>query len=710
MTSSRGRVLASAVCGAVGTLLIVIALLLGYLTRSIFNEQAFSVRVAASLEDPRFAEFAAEQLADAVIAVKPDLIGLRPVLIGVGRGVVASPPFRAAVRRSARLAHRTIMSGTAKTIVLDVRDLSVLLESAAQNSPGISKKIPKGVTTAIAKLSALPGGDRAARLIRLGNRMRAGTLVLLILGIGLCAVCVSLADRKRQVMVRIGVALAVLGVVLAILARFGGDGIALFARHSPDSPAIAGLGNAFLRGLMPWGVGLMFCGLVLAAASASLLENTSLLGMAAAAWTRLTGPERMRVRLVRGIVGAALGIALMFAPLASLIVIAWLLGLVIVFAGLHEAFVAALHLLPNVELPERATRRHGSRRNAFLAASGIAVVLLGAASWLILRSDATPAETQAITACNGSPGLCDRTLDQVVFPTSHNSMSGADIAGWMFPNQNAGIPKQLADGVRGFLIDVHYGWPVREKVMTDVSNEANAMAKYEAVVGKDGAEAALRIRERLAGEEHGERDVYMCHGFCELGAEKFVPVLEGMRDFLVANPGEVIVIVIQDESVTPADIDRCFAESGLADFVYKGPTGPWPTLREMVESDQRVVVMAENVNAGVPWYHLAVEILQETPYAFHDTTQFSNEPNRGGTAGSLALLNHWIETTPLPKPSNAAIVNRHDFLMKRILGFQKRRGRLPNLVAVDFYATGDLIQVCRELNEEPLPAKRLARR
>ncbi len=422
MPSRRGRVVVSAVCGALGILLIFTALLLGYLTRSIFNEQAFSVRVAASLEDPRFAEFVAEQLADAVIAAKPDLIGLRPVLIGVGRGVVASPPFRAAVRRSARLAHRTLMSGAAKTIVLDVRDLSVLLESASGASPGIAKKIPAGVTAAIMKLSALPGGERAARLIRLGNRMRAGTLLLLILGIGLCAVCVWLADGRRRVMVRIGLALGVLGVVLAIIARFGGDGVALFARHSPDSPAVAGLGNAFLRGLMPWGIGLMFCGLVLAAAAASLLENTSLLGIAGAAWSKLTGPERMRVRLVRGVLGAALGIALMFAPMASLIVIAWMLGLVIVFAGLHEAFVAALHLLPNVELPDHTTHKRGSRRNAFLAASGIAVVLLGVATWLILRSDATPGETQQITACNGLASLCDRPLDQVVFPTSHNSV------------------------------------------------------------------------------------------------------------------------------------------------------------------------------------------------------------------------------------------------------------------------------------------------
>jgi hypothetical protein len=172
-----------------------------------------------------------------------------------------------------------------------------------------------------------------------------------------------------------------------------------------------------------------------------------------------------------------------------------------------------------------------------------------------------------------------------------------------------------------------------------------------------------------------------------------------MRKFLVANPGEVLIIVIQDESVSPPDIERCFQESGLIDFVYRGPAQPpWPTLRDMVESDQRVLVMAENQTAGVDWYHPAFKVLQETPFTFHDPSEFSNKPNRGGTGGSLMLLNHWIESTPTPKPSNAAIVNEREALLRRIRNFRRERGRLPNIVAVDFYNVGDLIPVVRELN------------
>ena len=71
-------------------------------------------------------------------------------------------------------------------------------------------------------------------------------------------------------------------------------------------------------------------------------------------------------------------------------------------------------------------------------------------------------------------------------------------------------------------------------------------------------------------------------------------------------------------------------------------------------------------------------------------------------------MNHWIESTPTPRPSNAAVVNAYDFLLSRARLCQRERRRLPNLVAVDFYATGDLLRVVRTLNgldDDPVPSK-----
>ena len=711
MAARRPREIAAAICGTLGTLLILVAVLLGYATRSLFNERAFSDRVAASLSDPRVAEFAAQRITDAVIEASPNLVGVRPVLIGLTRSVVESAPFRAAVRRSARAVHHSIMSGSGTRIVLNVQDLGAILESMASTHPEVAKKIPPQISTALGRLDSVPGGTLTVKLVRLARRLRALTALLFALGLALSVTAVWLSSEKRRAIVRLGIAMMALGLLLGIAARFGGDVLAMFARPTELAQAVAGLVSSFLAGLIDWACALGFAGLVLAAASASLLERVPLAGWGARAWRWLTEPQAlMRLRLARGALGAAVGAALLFAPLPTLTVAAWCMGVVVSFAGLREAFAAALHLLPEIEAhAQRRTRGAGGRAGAAALVGALAVVLLAGAAWFMRpRLESGPPVGPLV--CNGSPLLAERRLDQVMFPASHNSMGGGDDPKWLFPNQSAGIHQQLEDGVRAFLIDAHYGEPVGDRVKTILDDEKAAMAKYEKAIGAEGMAAALRIRDRMAREKSGPRDIYMCHGFCELGALKLEPMLADMRQFLVENPGEVLIIVIQDESVTPADIERCFETSGLVDFVYRGPARPpWPTMREMVESDQRVLVMAENHAEGVPWYHQAFEVMQETPYEFHDVSEFSNRPNRGGTAGSLLELNHWIESTPMPKPSNAAIVNARDVLLPRIEACERERHHLVNLVAVDFYGVGDLIPVVRELNARPLSASGVRR-
>ena len=78
-------------------------------------------------------------------------------------------------------------------------------------------------------------------------------------------------------------------------------------------------------------------------------------------------------------------------------------------------------------------------------------------------------------ACNGSRALCGRRLNEVVFPSTHNSFAAADEPDWFFANQRHGIERQLRDGIRGFLIDIHYGVrdPRRGRVRTDLAAEGS---------------------------------------------------------------------------------------------------------------------------------------------------------------------------------------------------------------------------------------------
>src|SRR5688572_11582358 len=56
--------------------------------------------------------------------------------------------------------------------------------------------------------------------------------------------------------------------------------------------------------------------------------------------------------------------------------------------------------------------------------------------------------------CNGAAELCDRRYDAVTYPTTHNAMS-AGAEGWTHSYQRYGIARQLDDGIRALMLDVH---------------------------------------------------------------------------------------------------------------------------------------------------------------------------------------------------------------------------------------------------------------
>ena len=165
-------------------------------------------------------------------------------------------------------------------------------------------------------------------------------------------------------------------------------------------------------------------------------------------------------------------------------------------------------------------------------------------------------------------------------------------------------------------------------------------------------------------------------------------------------------MINQDEGVSPTDIERALQTAGLLDLVYRGSLGPFPTLRAMIDSNQRLVVMAENDAGAVPWYHLAYEhALQETPFRFTNAAALTEpgelaascRPNRGplGTAVLAQSLGR--------HDAGAPPVARRDRQCQRALArarpaCQRIRDRLPNLVAVDCYGRGDVLGVVDTLN------------
>jgi hypothetical protein len=168
----------------------------------------------------------------------------------------------------------------------------------------------------------------------------------------------------------------------------------------------------------------------------------------------------------------------------------------------------------------------------------------------------------------------------------------------------------------------------------------------------------------------------------------------------------VLQIIVEDY-VTPEDLTAAFDAAGLGALVHRRPGArPWPTLRQMIATSQRIVVLAEKNAGAQPWYAPTYSgIVQETPYSWSKPSLLTRKrnwrascrANRGGSRGSLFLMNHWSPPFA-PKAATAAQVNSRRAVVGRALACRKRRGRMPTMVAADMVDVGSLIQAVRQLN------------
>lgn len=683
--------------GLVGLVLLGLSAILIDVSHGLFSADDFSRRVAASLGDEGVSGYVADKITDVLIERRPNLTAVRPLLVGAADGLVGSVPFRAVARTALKSAHEAFFSQTGEDVLLSVPDVGVLVQSALGGmNPELAAKIPKNLETVLAKLPQSRLGATLVTARRVLTQVAWFQRGLFLLGIGLLIGGILLDADRRRGLARAGVGLVVVALLLALVIPAGRLVALAVTQDDAARAALFGVWRAYFLPLLGFVYSFAGTGVILASAANSLHEKTDPFeGLRRLARLAAEPPAGRGSRLLWILGTAVAGTVVLTWPSSIVAIAAVIGGLLLIFAALRELFRLVLENVPERSGPSAvATGRRWPLRalvGAGLGAGLIALLLF------LRRPDAAPVVSTEVVACNGAPELCDRRIDQVSFPATHNAMSNAEMPGWLFPHHSVDFTGQLQYGIRALLIDIHYGFPGAERIKTDLEGEGATREKLVGAVGEEGFEAAQRIRDRMVGVDEGRRGLYFCHGFCELGAYPVAPALKQIRDWLLVNPDEVLLIVIEDY-VTPEEIAAAFEESGLLEFVYTGPITPWPTLRSMILSNGRVLVFTESGKPGVDWLHPAFESFQETPYTFHSPAEFSCTPNRGGASGTLFQVNHWIETTPAPRPSNAAIVNTYDVLLKRAKQCQRERGLRPTYVAVDFGDIGEIVNVTRTLN------------
>ena len=258
----------------------------------------------------------------------------------------------------------------------------------------------------------------------------------------------------------------------------------------------------------------------------------------------------------------------------------------------------------------------------------------------------------SIFKCNGFSELCNKRLDEVTTLMTHNSFNNKQHQ-FSFPNQDYSITRQLNDGVRGLMLDVY----------------------------------------------SSRKGPVLYHGYSFFGKESLLSVMYEVRTFLLENPNEVISIIFENSS-THEEILQVMDTLGLSEMIYLH-CGTWPTLKEMIESNKRLVLMVENqkdalVDGIIPaWQHT-----YDSPYSFNSVAKMNCSSNRGGDGSKeFYLLNHWLTNQfGLARRFKAKTTNSRAVLSDRVKLFNQEQQRRINFLGVDFYNIGDVMAIVDSLN------------
>jgi hypothetical protein len=711
--SARTRRVASIVLAVVGCVLAVVGGVAFYAREQIFDSDAFADNAAETLKDDQVQEALAGPIVDQAVDRGPDvLINARPLLLSATEGVLESTPFRAVFRKGARKVHKAVFSKDRNEIALTVANADVLIADAVSaKSPKLGAKIPRNVGD---RLVALTESNTLLTVVRVSDDVRFLGLLLPLLALLCLAGSVAVAVDRRQALLvaSSGVTVAaVIGFFLLLIAR------AIVLSQFDDETvhlAVAAVWEAFFGGLRAWILGLGFIAILVAAAAAMARERDPIVPARRALAFVTRTPATPWARGGRAVAVGAVSLLFVLQPTLALQIVA-------VLFGAYGLFFAACELLGLIALPpapERKRRAAPPLRTLVGGAALLAVLVVGV---VVLVSGGEEGKREIsrppgpVTNCNGFSQLCDRPLNEVSFPATHNAMSAAQLPGWYQPNQRNDIREQLDDGIRAFLIDSHYGINRSSgPVLTDLEREGTSKV-LEGITAELGPEAAASFQAIDAQYAHrggeGKPGSYFCHVVCELGSIEMVRTLDWFRDFLQTHPDELVIIFIEDK-VSPSDTATAFEKSGILPYAYIHKLDqPFPTMRELIESDKRLFVMAEEDSGrgAIPWYHQGFELAMETPYTFTSADELASPAscvkNRGGNGKPLFQLNHWVEKLPR-SPRTAETVNDFDFLVKRArLCQQLRNDALPNIVAVDYYNKGDVVAATESLNGLPPDAK-----
>jgi len=685
-----------------GVVLIALGAIGWWMTTRVLDADGFGDVAAKSTQRVEVRDYIADQATLRLARTSNFVSAARPVVTDAVSAAIATPPVEAAIHDFVTRAHQQVFQARgARRVDVDSQEAAVTVRSALQTiNPSLAKKLPANVldaTTTVSQSSTVDFLFRASRWVE------DLYIPSFLLGFALLVLVMWKARDRVHAMRVVGVMVAVTG---ALLAGVGAATPALATAAGTNEPlrgeAVAAFIDVLVGRLVGAGKAFIVVGLLLALAPGHDGGDLRHRAMRVRAWVaeKRTQP---RWRFAGGVGLVILAALALTVPVALLSALLWVAAVLVLYVGIVVCLRASGLLVTDHSIPRLKARQVV----VVFAAMIVAIILVSTVAVGVVANNTEQARANPTNqGCNGYIELCAQPLNQIVWPASHNAMSSAAY-NFLSAEHTITIPEQLNAGARFFMLDAYYGYDDNGLVRT---NLAGGVDRDQ--LRKERGEAAVRELDRVgaltgvADTSGKKQDIYFCHDFCELGAIPAKEIFENVDDFLTRNLTDVVIIDVEDY-IQPKDLKRALVDAGLWHRVWRPSPKQygWPSLYDMIvpsgkqeEKPRRLIVMSEKHGGEQPWLLGTYDVSQETPFTFTSIPQFNCEKNRGGTDKAFFIVNHWLRPSGPPDPVEAGKVNDRKVLTARLERCIAERQQIPNALAVDFTAIGDLYRTVNRFN------------
>lgn len=280
-------------------------------------------------------------------------------------------------------------------------------------------------------------------------------------------------------------------------------------------------------------------------------------------------------------------------------------------------------------------------------------------------------------------------------------------------DQNYDIQRQLRDGISGFKVPLHLD--DQSNIMICHSLSKSQMAELIENIKQNIKfipDSPLKNKLLNLGETLKKNTCLI-----DKSNKSLMSFLKDINKFLEANKDEIITINFDTFAINTNDnknkLKKILVESGIFHKIYYSENLIWPTLKEMVKQNKRIVIFTSSSD----WKNIKIynknEIGMGTKYEYKTVQDLEYDTNHPSISWGqenlykptpILLIDNY--TTPLLSGSenDAKIANNFNNLEKRVKAYRDYTGTAPTILMVDFYQlpNNDVIKFVNYWNNNKL--------